>query len=172
MAKNKKTKQKEQRLSLAKRALPALIGVLFLIVTAAFVLKPKTAEQQLRENLIKQPDNQKLFLELTGRLIKQGEIEHADRALLIAKQKFPESDQWQILLQEKKYQDPVELKKLIDNWEKIVEQKPDYRDGFLKLAFFYHQLSDQSKAKENLKKAEMLDPNYPALEQLEQLINQ
>ena len=172
MAKKRNKKQTKSPLNKISREIPLVIGIIFLIVLSFFVFKPKSPGQQLKEGLIKNPNDQTLYLKLIRQLISQGEIETAEQALLIAQSKFTLNGELEKLWQEKTFNDPQELRKFISAWESFVKQKPDYRDGFLKLAFFYHQLGEKQKALENLRKAKLLDPNYPGIKKMEELISQ
>lgn len=77
----------------------------------------------------------------------------------------------------KNYQENVNLKAEktkvnndLKTWEKVVSQKPNYRDGYFKLAIIYYQLKDLDKAKENLDKAFELDPNFEKGRELESIL--
>ena len=167
-----KKQRKTGRVNLdLSRLLPLIVGSAFLIILAFFTFRPASRAQQLKKRLAKDPNNQKLHLELIQNLINQGEIETAEQALLIAQEKFAPNGELEKLWQEKTLNNPRELKRIISAWEDFVKEKPDYRDGYLKLAFFYHQLGEKQKASENLKKAKALDPNYPGIEKMEELIN-
>ena len=74
------------------------------------------------------------------------------------------------LWQEKHYSDPKDIKKLISGWEKVLEKYPNYRDGYLQLAYFYYKLGEDKKAKENLKKSLGLDPNNEKIKELKRII--
>lgn len=44
-------------------------------------------------------------------------------------------------------------------WEQILTERPDYRDGWIELATLYYQLGEKEKAKEAISQAKNLDPN-------------
>jgi len=44
------------------------------------------------------------------------------------------------------------------DWEQILLEKPNYRDGWFYLSVIYYRLGQIEKAKEALKKAKKLDP--------------
>ena len=166
----KELKKKSSIGSNFPQLLSFIVGVLFLITFALLVFKPTSPARQLKKKLVEDPNNQNLHLELIQNLINQGEIEAAEQALLITQKKFSLNGELEKFWQEKALHNPQELKNLISAWESFVKQKPDYRDGYLKLAFFYHQLGEKQKALENLKKAKLLDPNYPGIKKMETLI--
>ncbi|HUW24561.1 MAG TPA: tetratricopeptide repeat protein [Patescibacteria group bacterium] len=58
----------------------------------------------------------------------------------------------------------------IANWEKIVAEKPDFRDGWLKLAAAYAEAGNREKAQEALNHAKNLDPNNQKISLLEELL--
>jgi len=60
--------------------------------------------------------------------------------------------------------------KMAFDWEQILAERPDYRDGWIQLAAVYYQLGDRQKAKEALKKAKSLDPNNETVLSFEKLI--
>lgn len=51
------------------------------------------------------------------------------------------------------------LREEIRQWEDVLEKQPGYRDGYLRLALLYYQLSEDSEALNNWQKAWQLDPN-------------
>ncbi len=48
----------------------------------------------------------------------------------------------------------------IGYWEKIVGESPTYRDGYGQLAIGYWQLGAMPQARENLQRAQLLDPYW------------
>ena len=44
-------------------------------------------------------------------------------------------------------------------WEQILIERPDYRDGWIELAALYYNLGEKQKAKEAVARAKDLDPN-------------
>ncbi|MBU2577411.1 tetratricopeptide repeat protein [Patescibacteria group bacterium] len=57
-------------------------------------------------------------------------------------------------------------------WEKIVSENPDYRDGWLQLCAAYFEEGEKQKAKEALQMAKTLDPNNEKILLLEKLIEE
>ena len=55
-------------------------------------------------------------------------------------------------------------------WLAIVSDHPDYRDGFYRLAVVAYQLGYVSEAREYLERTRSLDPNFPRIMTLEQLL--
>lgn len=54
-------------------------------------------------------------------------------------------------------------------WEQILLQKPDYRDGWLQLAVIYYKLGDKEKAKSSFERAKALDPLNETVTSLEKI---
>jgi cytochrome c-type biogenesis protein CcmH/NrfG len=55
-------------------------------------------------------------------------------------------------------------------WEQILEERPNYRDGWIQLAAAYYKIGDKQKAKEALQKAKELDPTNEVVLNFEKLI--
>ena len=45
-------------------------------------------------------------------------------------------------------------------WSNVVGQHPDYRDGYVQLAYFYYLKKDPVQARSSIDKALDIDPNY------------
>ena len=59
---------------------------------------------------------------------------------------------------------------LIYQWQEIITQYPNYRDGWIQLSYQYIKNNELQKAKEALEMAKELDPNNEVIIKLEQLI--
>ncbi len=66
--------------------------------------------------------------------------------------------------------EPKQIQAEISFWEKIVEEKPGYRDAYLQLAIASYKIYQTEKAKEYLQKAKEIDPNYKKTKELEKRI--
>jgi len=55
-------------------------------------------------------------------------------------------------------------------WQAIVDVRPDYRDGYVRLALLAYQLGKQSESKAYVDAIRHLDPNYQGLKALEDLL--
>ena len=108
-------------------------------------------------------------------LLANNQFEEAEKVLLLAESQVKQTNgqilgkqtnlKLEELWQKKFYSDPNDIEKLIMAWEKIIEEKPGYRDGYLQLAYLYYQLYENEKTK-----AIELDPNYQPARALKQLI--
>jgi len=131
-----------------------------LLITS--LLLPKDQFQTTKEAVVKNPRQTENYLHLADQLLDRHQFAEAEKIIQV----LGESDVSLEALQQKKATlDPREIQKLIDRWEAILAEKPDYRDGYLQLAKLYWQIFNQDAAQANLQKALELDPNYlPALE--------
>jgi cytochrome c-type biogenesis protein CcmH/NrfG len=59
---------------------------------------------------------------------------------------------------------------LISQWQRVLGEKADFRDGWLKLAVYYLEIGETQKAKEVLEKAKSLDPNYEKIKEIEGIL--
>lgn len=63
------------------------------------------------------------------------------------------------------------IRQEISFWEKVVKEKPDYRDAYFQLAVLNYQLNHIKKAKEFLLKTLEIDPNFESAKKLEKILN-
>lgn len=57
-------------------------------------------------------------------------------------------------------------------WEQLLTEKPDFRDGWLQLSSLYAKMGNVKKAKEAFNRAKEIDPNFTALPSLEKLLKE
>lgn len=62
--------------------------------------------------------------------------------------------------------------KRIYEWEQLLAEKPDYRDGWLQLSSLYIKAGNVEKAEEAFNRAKEIDPNFAALPSLEKLLKE
>ncbi len=156
----------------------ALVAVISAATLSSFFL-PKSSFSQLKEKLLRQPDDFELQLQLAQDFLESHQFEEAEKALLLAQGiTIPSntvlgqqtSQKLEELWQKKQDEDPVDIQKLIIAWGKIMNEKPGYRDGWLQLAALNYKIYQNDKAREYLNKALEIDPNYePAKEFKESL---
>lgn len=60
--------------------------------------------------------------------------------------------------------------RLAFDWEQILAERPDYRDGWIQLAATYYKLGDKEKAKEALQRARSLDPYNDTILSFEKIL--
>jgi len=151
------------------------LGILILISGAVLgsLFLPKNNFQILKEKLVKSPYDLEAHLELAKIFLEARQFEKAEKELkfLRANSQSPTHNlEIKKLWQQKHDSDPKDIKKLISGWEGVLEKYPDYRDGYLQLAYLYYKIYQDKKAKENLTKALRLDPNFSPTEELKKLI--
>lgn len=163
----------------ARFGAPAGVALLFFIFLYSLFL-PKDKFQLAKERLVKNPNDFEAHLILAGEYLVNNQIEEAEEELVAVSSIQPSTDSKQQVLglssrldelwlrwQEKK---PEEVEKLIAEWEAIISEKPDYRDGYLQLALLHYKLYENEKAKEYLQKALELDPNFEPTKELEKFL--
>lgn len=171
---------------IAKKHLAVFLAVAFSVATLAGAILPKNQFQSLKEKLIRQPDDFEAHLQLAEKFLANNQLPEAERALALAQnlqlrtsnleqssQVLGEQTESKLseLWQQKQYADPQDVRRLIAAWEKIMMEKPDYRDGWLQLAILHYKLYENDLAKENLQKALSIDPNYAPAKELEEVIH-
>ncbi len=57
-------------------------------------------------------------------------------------------------------------------WEQILAEKPDYRDGWLQLSSLYAKMGNKEKTKAAFNLAREIDPNFTAFSSLEKLLEE
>lgn len=60
---------------------------------------------------------------------------------------------------EEKVMEPERIRQEIESWEKVLEEKPYYRDVLLRLALLNYQIYEDEKAEAYWQQANYLDPN-------------
>ena len=162
-----------------------LIGILALFLgTQAFsLLSPKSDFEKAKRRVVKNPADFEARLVLAEELLKNNQLKKAERELLIASklQQWDNSNQSilgqqtskleQLILQRQE-NDPGDLEILIQKWQKILTEKPDYRDGWLKLSLYLIKVGKTNEAQEALEKAKSLDPNYEVVREVEKFLLQ
>ena len=63
------------------------------------------------------------------------------------------------------------LEKNFSEWQKTIQQHPDYRDGYYMLAILAYQLNRIEEAESYLSVVKKLDPNYDGISPLEALLS-
>lgn len=158
---------------------PAGVALVILLVVGSFFL-PKNSFQQAKQSLLRNPNDFQAQITLAENFLANNQFEEAEKILLLAESQIYQSTnqvlgeqtnpQLEELWQRKYYSDPKDVKKLIAAWEKIIEEKPGYRDGYLQLTYLHYKIYENKKAKEYLEKAIELDPNYEPTRDLEKLL--
>lgn len=170
--KSKRVKKRESgrvkkiRLWLEKYGAPTGVVLVILLIALSFFL-PKNQFQQAKERLVRNPKDFEAHLMLAEEYLKNNQLDEAEKELLLAEKNLQSNQLWQ----KKMESSPEEIRILIGGWEKIVAEKPNYRDGYLKLALLYYKLYENEKAREYLQKALELDPNFKPARKLEKILS-
>jgi len=153
------------------------VGVIFIIILLTNVIfKPKLRLQLI---LTANPHNLEANLDLADLLLAQNRYQDAEKILKISQQIEIEnilsknsslSDRLQSLWGKKHTLDPQDILYSINQWEKIIKDKPNYRDGYIKLAILYLSLNQKKQALDNLNTAYGLDPNNETILYLMKII--
>jgi len=169
----------------SKWGAPSGVALVILIALTSFFL-PKNEFQLIKEKLAKNPNDFEAHLKLAEKFLETNQLEEAEKALLLAQKLQTSNSESQIpnnfilgeksnkklkeLWQEKDYSDPKDIRRLISVWEKIVAEKPNYRDGYLQLAILHYKVFENEKAKEYLGKALDIDPNFEPAREMEKIL--
>jgi len=106
-------------------------------------------------------DPQSHFL-LAQEFLKNNDLVKARQEVLVGLMVSPGNSDLleQLKLVETFIHKPRDIASEISKWRAIVLDKPDYRDGYFRLAVSYYQIFDEEMAKRNVLKALELDPNF------------
>lgn len=158
---------------------PAGVALVAFLFFGSFFL-PKDGFQRAKSKLLRNPADFQAQITLAEKLLANNQLEEAEKVLLLAQSQISQANEQVLgkqtnpgleeLWQKKIYADPQEISKMISAWEKIIEEKPNYRDGYLQLAYFHYLLYENEKAQDYLGKAVELDPNYELARELEKII--
>jgi hypothetical protein len=117
--------------------------------------------------------NPLFHLQLADRFLENNNLKEAQQELLLGLSVSPGSS----LLEEKlKFVEvlinrPQNIASEIRKWELVVNERPNFRDGYFQLAVCYYQLFNVEGARKNTLKALELDPNFIPAQQLLKLIS-
>lgn len=141
-----------------------LIINLFLVLTIFYLFpsKPFNAVPLF------QPKNYFSHLSLINQFIKNHQYNEAEKETLVTLRSFPKDKTLANKLQEVKTLKNRfrKIKEEIKGWQKIVETRPNYRDGFFKLAVLNYQIFKDKESKNYLEKTLSLDPNFTPAKEL------
>lgn len=169
-----------------------IILLWFLGIQAAGIFSPKSKFEKAKERVAENPGDLEAHLVLSEELLQNNRLAEAEKELLVAS-KFQQIDslsanqldsnniqnvlgletsRLDALILQKQESDPRDLEVLIQKWQEILKEKPDYRDGWLKLALYLIKVERTNEAQEALERAKDLDPNYEVVGELEKLLLQ
>lgn len=166
---------------------PSGVALVIFLLIGSF-LYPKNEVQILKWRLLNNPNDFETHLTLAEKLLDNNQFEEAEKSLLLTQKLLTTNNKQQRtknavlgektnskiseLWQRKHYADPQDIKKLIALWEKIVVEKPNYRDGYLQLAILNYKIWQNEKARQYLNKALEIDHNFEEARNLKVFILQ
>lgn len=139
------------------------------------------ALEQAKIGVMLSPKSLSPHLLLAQEYLKRGDLEEMERELLIA-QTLATANRLSsnnsvlatslspLKVLEQIKNEPKRIRGEISFWEKVILEKPDYRDAYLQLAILSYQSYEKEKAKSYLGKALDLDPNFEPARKLEEII--
>lgn len=95
------------------------------------------------------------------------ELEQANSLLLVSFKAAKEK----LRMAESKVQETDKIREEIRSWEKILEERPYYRDVLLRLAVLNYQVYNDDQARDYWQQANYLDPNNKEVEQVGKVIS-
>jgi len=144
-----------------KPIFPAFL--LFTLFTISFFLPRNRRFQEAKIAILKNKQNVDAHLILLDELININDFKGAKKELI-----FLENSYQQLNNQQKEEFKQVTLQynestkegcqKLIENWQTFLQENPDYKIGWLYLAYYQAKLGDKEMAKQSIKKAQKIDP--------------
>ncbi len=160
-------------------------GVVFLVLTLGWImLSPTDKLFEKKRQVMLLPSDYKKHLELAEGFLEINNLEAAKKEFDLAialRQAFEEGeneDERQVLGEESVWEkirerilEPEKIGEDVEKWRRILDERPDYRDGYLKLAVLYWRMGDEVQSKKNLEEALNLDPNYDLALELKGIIN-
>lgn len=145
---------------------------MFLFILALFnlhaILFPANEQEtNFRRGVLARPFEAKPHQMLGEYYLGQGVPELARQELKLAKELGANDAQ---IAYDEAIAKKATLRAEITRWEQEMYDKPDYRDGYLKLASLYYQLGELEAARNNLLNAREISPNHPATKKLDKLL--
>jgi tetratricopeptide (TPR) repeat protein len=154
------------------RYFSVILATVFIFFSLVSFFRPKDSFQLLKEKIVKMPNDYEAHLQLAEIYLQSNQYQKAENELWQLRVLGTSTSKFDQLLQQKLLQNPNDVKRLIAGWEQIVNQKPNYRDGWLQLAYLNYKIYEDEKAKEYLTKALDLDPNFVPVRELEKIIGE
>jgi len=144
-----------------KPIFPAFL--LFVLFTISFFLPQNRRFQEAKMAILKNRQNVDAHLVLLDELINANDFKGAKKELI-----FLENSYQQLSNQQKEkfkqatlqYNESTKegCQKLIKNWQTFLQENPDYKIGWLYLAYYQAKLGDKEMAKKSIKEAQSIDP--------------
>jgi len=144
-----------------KPIFPAFL--LFTLFIISFFLPQNQRFQEAKIAILKNKQNIDAHLVLLDELINANDWERAEKELIFLENSSPQLHNQQ---KEKLKQATVQYNEstkegcqnLIKNWQTFLEKNPNYKIGWLALAYYQAKLGDKEAAKKSIEKAQSIDP--------------
>ena len=147
-----------------KPIFPAVL--LFSVFLASFFFAPQGRFWEAKRKILQNPQDLSAHLVLLDELILASEFEKAETEI-----SFLEANYFKLTNEEKEQfwqenlafweKNPVKQEELIKNWQEFLEKNPDYKIGWLALAYYQEKKGDKNEAQLSIQKAYDLDPGLP-----------
>ncbi len=126
---------------------------------------------QIRIDLIKDPSNPLLHIKMAEIFKQANDLEKAKEEYFLALRNSKNPTDIKQALEEIKnlQEEPVKIKQQIQDWEKVVQEKPGYRDAYFQLAVLNWQIYENKEALSSLNKTLELDPNFEPAKELRKI---
>lgn len=155
-----------------KLGLLCLLTTLLVVITVVNIFYTDTGFNQYKIGALLHYSDPNVHVKMARVFFENNDFERAQQELFIARTLSPQNQniENQIHLVSLLLTKPREIESDLKKWEKITIEKPNYRDGFFKLAVLYYQIFNKDRAKKYVEKTLELDPNFqPAIQFLELL---
>jgi len=158
--------------SIIKKIFLLLFTTLLFSYIIFLFLSYKSPKILLLNNLLTDYDQKRSQVNLIQNLFNLSQFNLAQKQINTSLYYFPNDTQILSLQTNlaKAIKAPPKINKEIQKYEKIIEARPNYRDGLLKLAALHYQLYQDKRAKIYLQKALKLDPNFPPALKLQTIL--
>jgi tetratricopeptide (TPR) repeat protein len=155
--------------NLMVRAFPPFFLMLYLLFS---VFYPLNNYDKAKLAVLYSPNSAKNHYELGVSFWQKNNLEEAKKEFLVAQKLSPFSSQINDSLEaiQNQISQPEKLRKTYSYWEKVVQEKNNYRDAFLIEADLAYQLKNLYLARKNIHLALELDPNFPIANEFANLI--
>ena len=144
-----------------KPIFPAFL--LFVLFIISFFLPQNQRFQKAKMAILKNKQNVDAHLILLDELINTNDFEGAKKELIFLENSYQRLNNQQ---KEKFKQATLQYnestkegcQKLVKNWQIFLQKNPDYKIGWLYLAYYQAKLGDKEIAKKSIEKAQSIDP--------------
>ena len=144
------------------------IALFFIISTVLSLFWQRDNFFYIQRQLAANPNNADNYYQAAAILLKNNQFKKAENLLNLGENhKIASPDLWQ----QKHLEDPKDVAAMVDLWQQTVAEKPDYRDGYLQLAFLNLKLHNYQEAYLATQKALKVDPYYLPAQEMKTLLD-